>query len=250
MAIALVLGSSVNTMNLCNETLTQSEATRWQQPSPNFGSEPVCLWLVDDHEEIRDLLAELLVTNDRINCSRRFSSAEAMLDALARETAPDVILTDVNMGGMSGIDSIPLVRALASSTRVVVMTTVHDKKKAVRARELGASNFLSKGQDVDLTIEAILNAVAEPVPTVALTAGGVNSASMETDQAPYVITPGDQDNALDSLRSASVGTPRKTTPLLARAFTLFRSISARNRRHQQATTSFTCVSREMGLSPR
>jgi DNA-binding NtrC family response regulator len=122
------------------------------------------LWIADDRKDIRDLLPDLLSRAGTIECPRTFSSAEALLDALKKETPPDAILSDVDMGGMSGIDAIQPIRSLAPSTHIFLMTIFYDGDLAARAFNLGASGFLLKRHEADQIVESILRISAEPVP--------------------------------------------------------------------------------------
>jgi len=119
--------------------------------------------LVDDDDSVRSLMAELLRKDGNIECSRQFSSAEAMLIALGREAAPDVILMDVNMGGMNGIDAISHAQTIAPGTRVFIMTTFFDAKLASRARYEGAMGFFLKTDDLSNIAQSIKKGcVSEP----------------------------------------------------------------------------------------
>src|SRR6266403_3589648 len=61
----------------------------------NASLAPLNLWLVDDNASIRSLLSDLLQSNGSIHCSRQFSSAEAVLGALAENKPPQAILMDI-----------------------------------------------------------------------------------------------------------------------------------------------------------
>src|SRR5690242_15207372 len=87
---------------------------------------PIRLWLVDDNEELRQMLAELLAANRGIECTHSFGSANAALSALASKAGPDVILLDINMGQENGLDAVRPIRSLSRSTRVFMFTTFFD----------------------------------------------------------------------------------------------------------------------------
>jgi DNA-binding NtrC family response regulator len=152
-------------MNLGKNIPTEVSAqTALNCRSRDINKSALQLWVVDDRREIRDLLPPLLSRPGAIECPRTFSSAEALLDALKKETPPDAILVDVEMGGMSGIDAIQPARSLAPSTHVFVMTTFYDGDLAARAFNLGASGFVLKRHEVDRIADSILRISAEPVP--------------------------------------------------------------------------------------
>ena len=109
------------------------------------GGHPVTtLWLVDDNADYRQMLADLFSRDSNIHCARQFESAEAVLQALETEAAPDVILSDVRMGGMSGADSVAPIKRLAPRTNVVLLSTMYDSVVAKTAQRAGASGFLLK----------------------------------------------------------------------------------------------------------
>jgi DNA-binding NarL/FixJ family response regulator len=131
---------------------------------PSSPDIPIRVWLVDDQEPLRLLLAELLRRFDSVYCDRQFSSAEALLEQLRPENAPDVLLMDVQMPGMGGLDAIEKVAAAAPRTRVIMMTTFYDAERAARARQNGAFAFLVKTTPIDSVVEQICKAAAAPVP--------------------------------------------------------------------------------------
>jgi DNA-binding NtrC family response regulator len=107
------------------------------------------LWLVDDDDDMRGLIAELIDRSESMDCAQQFYSAEGALDALAHELPPDIIVLDLHMGGMSGVDAIRPIKRLAKDTRVFIMTIFYDSIEAARARKAGASGFILKRDDWD-----------------------------------------------------------------------------------------------------
>lgn len=118
---------------------------------------PLTLWLADDHQPVLSLVADLLGKTGQISCAREFNSAEALLDALMVETAPDVVLMDVNMGGMTGVEAITPIKKLSPSTRVFIMTTFYDHSVVSGAREAGAAGFFLKSGDWDEAFARLIN---------------------------------------------------------------------------------------------
>ena len=116
--------------------------------APAGDSSPVRVWLVDDSRNFRRLVADLLDSEQGFECSRQFSSAEAVLDALTRERPPDVILLDIEMGRLSGLEAIRPIKSIASSTHVLMLTSYSDNFTRLQALRNGAADFLSKSRDV------------------------------------------------------------------------------------------------------
>jgi len=145
------------------------------------------VWLVDDDREFSSLLAGLLERQSGIRCPRYFSSAEAVLDALARETAPDVILLDIDMHGISGLDAIQPIKSLAHGTRVFMLTSFYDSQRRARALRDGATDFLLKVDTVDRISGSILHTTADAkaADTIPVREGGRES---ENDRATDTIS--------------------------------------------------------------
>ena len=93
----------------------------------------VSVWLVDDNDQFRSLVAEMLSRRVGIQCARQFSSPDALLSALASKLGPDVILLDIQMGDHNGLDAVRPIKSLARTTRVLMYTTCYDQKWRERA---------------------------------------------------------------------------------------------------------------------
>jgi DNA-binding NarL/FixJ family response regulator len=200
-------------MNLGKNIPTEVSAqTALNGRSRDINKSALLLWVVDDRNDIRDLLANLIARPGTIECTRTFSSAEALLDALKTETPPDAILMDVEMGGMSGIDAIQPVRSLAPSTHIFVMTTFYDGDRAARAFNLGASGFVLKRHEPDRIADSILRISAEPVPTSPLQAP-ILQAPRKWRWSSFIQNEPATADKREYVRSGSFGTSR---PLLAR----------------------------------
>jgi DNA-binding NarL/FixJ family response regulator len=126
----------------------------------------VRVWLTDDNARIRCLLHELLIPTGEFLCERQFASAEALLRALATERHPDVVLLDIEMGGMKGVDALRPIRALAPSVRVLIMTAFFDPIYETKALRDGASAFMVKSYALARMAEAIHQALARPIPII------------------------------------------------------------------------------------
>lgn len=83
---------------------------------------------------------------------------------LVRELRPDVILLDVAMPVMDGLEALPSIRASSPETRVVMLTGVVSDSVRRRALAGGASRFIEKGTDVEALAAQIKEACDEPVP--------------------------------------------------------------------------------------
>jgi len=136
------------------------------QPANAF--EPaVRVWLVDDNDQLRELVAETLGRMGGIDCVRHFSSPDALLSTLASKPGPDVILLDVHMGERNGLDAVRPIKSLTRSTRVMMFTTLYDGKSRERALGEGASDYLLKTDDIEQVARRIRTPAEDPSPGVA-----------------------------------------------------------------------------------
>ena len=112
--------------------------------------------VVDDEAEIRSLLAAVLQ-----NKGYEVVTAEdgaAALQAVPRER-PAVILMDLSMPRMNGMDALPEIKRLDGEVPVIICTAHADLATAVRAMKLGAYDYLTKPFDVELLILTLERAV-------------------------------------------------------------------------------------------
>ena len=86
-------------------------------------------------------------------------SAESMLDSLAQQP-PDMILLDVRLPAMSGIDALPRIRELLPTIPVVLITAYADVRQAVASVKSGADDYLSKPIDLEELKVAVYDALA------------------------------------------------------------------------------------------
>lgn len=103
----------------------------------------VSVLVVDDQQLIRDGIASLLSIQPGITVvGTAADGKEAVEKALALE--PDVVLMDVRMPGMDGVEAVAILRRRASPCRVVMLTTFDDEEYVVQALQVGASGYLLK----------------------------------------------------------------------------------------------------------
>ena len=97
--------------------------------------------VVDDDEAIRELVADVLRDD-----GHEVDVASSAEDALARMGAGgvDLIVTDIRMGGMNGIDLLGRIRDQSKTVQVIVMTSYASTESAVAALKLGAFDYLTK----------------------------------------------------------------------------------------------------------
>ena len=143
------------TSEILESTTPVTDLTQTETLTSGQAAAAVRVWLVDDNDQFRMLVADLLGRREGIECARQFSSPDALLSALASKSGPDVILLDIEMGAQNGLDAIRPIKSLTRSTRVLMFTTCYDPEYRQRALDDGASDFLLKSDSLDKLIECI-----------------------------------------------------------------------------------------------
>jgi diguanylate cyclase (GGDEF)-like protein len=112
--------------------------------------------IIDDDEQIRSLLQELLGPNN--DCTTAGSAEEAL--ALLNSINFNLVISDINMGGISGIDLIPRVLARAPDTVVVMISGQQTIDFAIEAMRAGAFDYITKPLDLRHVETAVSRALA------------------------------------------------------------------------------------------
>lgn len=151
--------------------------------TPKEPRTPIRVYLVDDLTMIRAAFKSLLAKDDRFTVVG--DSADAR-DAITRITAlkPDVVMLDIAMPGLSGIDALPLIRAGHPQVKVVMLTHHEGETFVEQALKAGADGYLSKDSEppeLVLAIESVMRGNMFLSPKVA---GSLLKRGARNDDAP------------------------------------------------------------------
>jgi PAS domain S-box-containing protein len=146
---------------IAEEGLVSTQAVAAHPPHP-FVRVPtglVRVLLADDHPVVRKGLADLLRERPEIDLVGEARDGEEAV-AMARETKPDVVLMDVSMPKLNGIEATRHITSEMPDVRVIGLS-MHEEEDMPRAmREAGATVYLSKTTAADTLVDAILDATA------------------------------------------------------------------------------------------
>jgi DNA-binding NarL/FixJ family response regulator len=117
-------------------------------------SKPITISIVDDQSDLREKIAAFLDSMEGLRCLSSYASAK---DALARlpEEKPDVILMDINLGGVSGLECVRLLKPKLPHSQVIMLTVFEDTEKIFTALTAGATGYLLKRMPLSKLSEAI-----------------------------------------------------------------------------------------------
>ncbi|MDD5291996.1 MAG: response regulator [Candidatus Omnitrophica bacterium] len=111
------------------------------------------LLIVDDEVDVREF-AKNFFQRRKIEVIVS-SSGEEALDLLVKEK-PDLVLLDVRLGGMDGIEVLQKMRQMQNNTQVIMVTGVDEKETSDKAKELGVTDYIHKPLKLDELEEVVL----------------------------------------------------------------------------------------------
>jgi two-component system nitrogen regulation response regulator GlnG len=134
------------------------EATDRKPPGEGAGAGPRPVWIIDDDRSIRWVFEKALAREGIGH--RTFATAREALDQLDTES-PEVVVSDIRMPGLSGLEFMQALKERLPATPVIVMTAYSDLESAVAAFQGGAFEYLPKPFDVDHAVELVRRALEE-----------------------------------------------------------------------------------------
>lgn len=139
--------------------------------------------IVEDKAGVRENWARLINTAEGFSCVLTFDSGEAALKALPAQQ-PDVVLMDINLPGMSGIECTARLKQLLPSTQVLVVTVYDDADSIFEALKAGASGYLLKTTPPTELLQAIRDIIRGGAPMT----GEIARKVIEAFRAPAPAT--------------------------------------------------------------
>jgi DNA-binding NarL/FixJ family response regulator len=115
---------------------------------------PITVSIVEDNDQLRGTLARVISRAEGFRCVSHYGSAEAALASLLND-APEVVLMDINLPGMNGVECVRQLKGLAPQIQVVMLTVYEDTDNIFNALAAGASGYLLKRTKSAELLEAI-----------------------------------------------------------------------------------------------
>jgi DNA-binding NarL/FixJ family response regulator len=147
--------------------------------------------IVDDEKKLCESIATFLNGSKGFRCVSIYGSAEAALQHLPSDR-PDVVLMDINMAGMDGIECVRRLKTLAPQIQILMLTVYEDTEEIFKALAAGATGYLLKRLEPDELLQAIRDVLAGGSPMSNSIARKVVASFQEANQA------GEKQNLLSS----------------------------------------------------
>ena len=132
-------------------------------PAVSSQSKPLSVAIVEDHSEFREYLSALISGTDGFKCLGSFRSVEEALPKLTSQV-PDVMLIDIGLPGMNGIDGIRLFKERFPEILFLTLTIHDDDERIFDALCAGASGYLLKKTQPSRLVESVREAAQGGAP--------------------------------------------------------------------------------------
>ncbi|NWF90699.1 MAG: response regulator transcription factor [Ignavibacteriaceae bacterium] len=153
------------------------------------------IWLIEDNAHFRRSMKWLINRAAGMQCDQAFESCEDALIELEKNGKPELILLDINLPGMSGIQGIEKIKSISPSTQIIILTVYDDNEKVFDALCAGASGYLLKDSSPEKIITSIEEALAGGAPMSMLIARKVLEifSQLKPKKTDYGLTPREKE---------------------------------------------------------
>lgn len=117
--------------------------------------EKISIIIADDHKLIRDTWSFILSNDDRFEVLAECSNGEEAVE-MAKQFRPRILLMDINMSPINGIEATQLVRKFAPATRVIGVSMHSQPAYVKKMLKIGASGYVTKNSPIEEMITAII----------------------------------------------------------------------------------------------
>jgi DNA-binding NarL/FixJ family response regulator len=115
---------------------------------------PISVSIVEDNEKLRGTLVRVMNRADGFHCVSDYGNAEDALKELP-QVRPDVVLMDINLPGMNGVECVRQLKQLLPQTQVMMLTVYEDTENIFNALAAGANGYMLKRTSSKELLEAI-----------------------------------------------------------------------------------------------
>ncbi len=125
--------------------------------------EPIHVVIIEDDETIRNGFTYLINASQNYKVIHAYSNVESALTKLATDK-PDVILLDIELPGIKGIDAIPKIKLILPKTHILMLTVYENEDNVFNALTKGAAGYLVKSDSTEKIMDAIQEVVNGGAP--------------------------------------------------------------------------------------
>ncbi|MGJ8654631.1 MAG: response regulator [Opitutaceae bacterium] len=126
-------------------------------PSKSTSSR-ISVCIIEDHADYRKTLLQAINSTETLVCGASFSNAEDAMMHFEHSPKPDVLVLDLGLPGIDGIDAIPKFCELCPDTKILVLTVFENKTRVFQALGAGATGYLIKSGGLKAITQGIEDA--------------------------------------------------------------------------------------------
>ncbi|MDF1763664.1 MAG: response regulator transcription factor [Oleibacter sp.] len=178
--------------------------------------------LVDDQTIVLQGIAKLLEVSGKVNICAMLDSGEACLEYLGSNPPPDIILLDIHMPGMKGLDVLKNINK-TYDVPVIFLTTFDDEYLCQQAAELGAKGLLKKSIGLEELLLSVMKVAAGGHLFPTITSKNINHITPQEELIAHSLVQGKTNKEIAETHHLSPGTVRNY------ASNLFGKLGVRNR---------------------
>lgn len=133
-------------------------------------NKPFNVWIVEDDQMFRESLEDLMYISKEFNVVHSVDSVEKAVQAFGVKERPDIILEDIGLPGLSGIEAISIYKKLYPDVLIIILTIFEDDERVFNAIKSGADGYLLKrtpGAEIINGIKEVLKGGASISPSIA-----------------------------------------------------------------------------------
>jgi DNA-binding NarL/FixJ family response regulator len=160
--------------------------------------------VVDDHAVVRRGIASLLDSADDIECVGAAADGSSGLEQIAR-LLPDVVVMDLSMPGLTGVDVIRALREREDPVGVLVLTSFDDGELVLQAVQAGADGYLLKHSEAEAILDGVRSVAAGAAPVDPVVARSLLSSVREQQEVGQLT-----DREREVLELVRQGQPNKS----------------------------------------
>jgi DNA-binding NarL/FixJ family response regulator len=117
---------------------------------------PIRIWILEDHSQFAKQMCRLIGGEDDMDCEKVFTHPDELIAELSYTSQlPDLMLFDLGLPGMDGLEVLSRVKARSPEQKIVILTSFDDRERVYRAICNGASGYLLKTADPDDIVDGI-----------------------------------------------------------------------------------------------
>ena len=126
------------------------------EPRDQYSQDKISTWIIDDNKNFCLVLAANLNKSKTVDCQKFYHSCKTLLRDLETESSPpSVILLDIKMPAMNGLDAIAPIKKLSPGSSIIMLTSYDLDENIRSAMKRGASGYLLKSASLEEIVKAI-----------------------------------------------------------------------------------------------